>query len=598
MADQKLSEVSELSAITGDDLFYTVNNPATSPSSYSVASSTMRAYFGEVATATTLAASSASGATTIDTTSPFVAASADQGWAVIGVGASNCEVRKITSVSGSTYGWDTGLDYTHNEGDVVLWKYEPVVNVMWFGAKGDGSTDSATARSRALIQLHSGMNGGTLIYPEGTFVDTGQWSMPYNAGTPPTMNSIRIIGQGAWKYGQSGGTPTGGTIIDLQTTTDPKILTRGLGFLEISGITFIDSGAGSNDFLKTTLTTLHIHDVAFVGNKTGVNCDQDAIVLGGTTTTTNSDSADAAFQGYGTVIENNFFYGIRRGIFGRQYTNGIQITKNFWGHACGGAAALEFDVPAGGAKNSGNYIAANSLEVADYTVGFLFGDSQSNAIIGNSFFDADATIGAGAYIRFLSGSQFNIVIEGFHNDAFNPSGGQSGVDDQDGTNTVLTSHQSQETFFRYPVRFGTTIKFDIEAGVSFEYDEGDLYTIFDGGSGRLYYRFTPSGGANQNVIGFRRNSASWISLELLNATRNTVVASGRLDIEAATNNEVRIGTATQYTRTLNGGFVLPTLTGAPTGATNGMVAYADGTSWNPGSGEGFYGYENGAWVKL
>lgn len=31
---------------------------------------------------------------------------------------------------------------------------------------------------------------------------------------------------------------------------------------------------------------------------------------------------------------------------------------------------------------------------------------------------------------------------------------------------------------------------------------------------------------------------------------------------------------------------------------SGMIAYADGTQWNPGSGLGFYGYENGVWVKL
>lgn len=31
---------------------------------------------------------------------------------------------------------------------------------------------------------------------------------------------------------------------------------------------------------------------------------------------------------------------------------------------------------------------------------------------------------------------------------------------------------------------------------------------------------------------------------------------------------------------------------------DGMVVYADGTQWDPGSGEGFYGRENGAWVKL
>ncbi len=36
----------------------------------------------------------------------------------------------------------------------------------------------------------------------------------------------------------------------------------------------------------------------------------------------------------------------------------------------------------------------------------------------------------------------------------------------------------------------------------------------------------------------------------------------------------------------------------PARPRNGMVVYADGTDWNPGSGEGFYGRENGAWVKL
>lgn len=36
----------------------------------------------------------------------------------------------------------------------------------------------------------------------------------------------------------------------------------------------------------------------------------------------------------------------------------------------------------------------------------------------------------------------------------------------------------------------------------------------------------------------------------------------------------------------------------PTRPRNGMIVYADGTEWDPGAGEGFYGYEAGAWVKL
>lgn len=31
---------------------------------------------------------------------------------------------------------------------------------------------------------------------------------------------------------------------------------------------------------------------------------------------------------------------------------------------------------------------------------------------------------------------------------------------------------------------------------------------------------------------------------------------------------------------------------------DGTIAYTDGVSWNPGSGQGFYGYYNSAWHLL
>lgn len=40
------------------------------------------------------------------------------------------------------------------------------------------------------------------------------------------------------------------------------------------------------------------------------------------------------------------------------------------------------------------------------------------------------------------------------------------------------------------------------------------------------------------------------------------------------------------------------LTAEPADKTNGMIVYANGTDWDPGSGAGFYGREAGAWVKL
>lgn len=37
---------------------------------------------------------------------------------------------------------------------------------------------------------------------------------------------------------------------------------------------------------------------------------------------------------------------------------------------------------------------------------------------------------------------------------------------------------------------------------------------------------------------------------------------------------------------------------APTRPTAGMLAFADGTNWNPGSGRGLYEYRTSSWIKL
>ena len=37
---------------------------------------------------------------------------------------------------------------------------------------------------------------------------------------------------------------------------------------------------------------------------------------------------------------------------------------------------------------------------------------------------------------------------------------------------------------------------------------------------------------------------------------------------------------------------------APVKPYDGLIAIADGTNWNPGSGAGYYGYYNGFWKFL
>lgn len=46
------------------------------------------------------------------------------------------------------------------------------------------------------------------------------------------------------------------------------------------------------------------------------------------------------------------------------------------------------------------------------------------------------------------------------------------------------------------------------------------------------------------------------------------------------------------------GVALPMRGSAPTKPREGMLAIADGSGWNPGSGKGLYEYRSGAWVKL
>ena len=43
---------------------------------------------------------------------------------------------------------------------------------------------------------------------------------------------------------------------------------------------------------------------------------------------------------------------------------------------------------------------------------------------------------------------------------------------------------------------------------------------------------------------------------------------------------------------------LAELNKAPDKPRVGMIALADGSNWNPGSGAGFYGYRDGAWRFL
>lgn len=294
-----------------------------------------------------------------------------------------------------------------------------VVNVRDFGAKCDGTTDDTAAVLAALTA--AAVKGGTIFTPAGVCKIAGQITIPNSGGGDPTQKPVRLVGIGAHFTGDMVAPPApaalGGSVWDLTyngTTVGGKLLTVGNGTLEISGMTFTDSSGGSLPFLYTTATTLLVHHSSFFGSKQGTACNQDAIVLGGTTTTAGTGNVNDAFRGYGTVIADNYFDYIRRAVYARVYADGVVVRGNtVWrnsGSNLPGGAAIEFDGTGGYA--TGNVIVENLIEQDGYPYGLKFsGGANYNYVAGNTLWDPTSTNSAAMYFSSIACN--NVVLFGF-----------------------------------------------------------------------------------------------------------------------------------------------------------------------------------------
>lgn len=54
----------------------------------------------------------------------------------------------------------------------------------------------------------------------------------------------------------------------------------------------------------------------------------------------------------------------------------------------------------------------------------------------------------------------------------------------------------------------------------------------------------------------------------------------------------------QELRATQPSILLDKINKVPDKPRNGMIVFADGTNWNPGSGAGYYGYKGGVWAFL
>lgn len=386
-----------------------------------------------------------------------------------------------------------------------------------FGAKGDAVTDDTAAVNALLAQLYANNGGTGLFDPSKTYLCLGQIVVPNNGAALPKQPPMRLTSTGATTHAGQTGTPVGGATLDLRYAgAVAKIDTRGLGGFELDHLTLVDRSAVANTtpFFQTTNTTVFLHHNRVQGHvsKAGVTCDQDAFVCGGTRSSgvlMNGDS-DSCFQGYGSVISENCFSKIRRGVYGRTAFNANTIEKNWFLHDCGsnlaGGAAIELlGIAADG--SAGNNVCFNTIEVGAYPYGIKAQYSVLGTYIGNGMYDPTVTHLAG--VRFEANATRNMVIDGFRVDTY------PGISDANNpsVNTFITSHQQQESIIPEPQRWtnasGSKFVNGTGQGPITEAAAGDQwYNLMLGGNDHWYYIYKPNAGASEQQVYFWRVDAN------------------------------------------------------------------------------------------
>lgn len=287
------------------------------------------------------------------------------------------------------------------------------------GMKCDDSTDDTTAFNAILTKAYNA--GGGMIMIVGTCLIDGQVILPNNNASIPSQPFIRIEGIGSTSGYVSGATTPGApSALDFRydnnngvATGIADIDTRGEGILEIDHL-LLEDLAGASDatpFIQTTNTTLDIHDDAFSESGVGAGGSyKDVIIFGGGTASAGGGST-AMFQGYGTVIKNNFFGFVRRIEVFNGASNGVQTVDNT---ISANAGYLGPALPSGPAfslsDSRGNYFAGNILELSHYAYGFQLGAlSKGNLFVGNQTWDPNATYTISAY-SCTAGGGGNVII--------------------------------------------------------------------------------------------------------------------------------------------------------------------------------------------
>lgn len=309
---------------------------------------------------------------------------------------------------------------------------------VWNHGITTNAADNTTALTN-LLAIAFTNGGGTIVFGVGTYRFTNCIEIPYTpttGGNPAYNKPFRLTGAGGFFSGQSQA-PNGGTILNLSgTNMSGKIVSRGLGTLEIDHLTLqqtngvgwtTNAGGVSVPLVKTIFTTLLIHHAGFYGPSQGTNGRQDAIEFGGDGTETaatlfKTGGDQSGFQGYGTVIRDNYFNRIRTAVKWNAHANALIVRDNCLWSECGGNRGA-FEMWSTNGVIAGNSISGNLVEISGYTNAFVLGNYASSTMLqGNNFYDPDPAWTPTAYV-FSNGATANIIIGGYIDNAITRTAG-------------------------------------------------------------------------------------------------------------------------------------------------------------------------------
>lgn len=88
-------------------------------------------------------------------------------WVAFSPYTANCEIKKITAVSGQTVTVGTLVNSHGSSANVLVWDKQPEFDVKLYAAAGDDSTDDSAAFHNAIRDIPS--SGGVVFVPDGTY---------------------------------------------------------------------------------------------------------------------------------------------------------------------------------------------------------------------------------------------------------------------------------------------------------------------------------------------------------------------------------------------------------------------------------------------